>query len=159
MKFEFNFEKKHLYIISALIAVAAIALVVYAQTVVHNPGHTSDQLDLGPLQIVDSGNVKVNGNMQIVSPGKMDLGLEYIVNNHNCVTNKDDGPITATCPLGKKAIGGGYDCSCENDWYTRYDTVTSDRNGWMADCWDDSENSGRSPRFVFVLCANAVVAG
>lgn len=89
MKFELNFEKKHLYIISGLVAVAMIALIAYA-VVNPDPGHKYDQLDLGPITINSGSSATVNGDLT--------------------VTGTFNKVITATCTDWTGYSNGGSEC-------------------------------------------------
>ena len=65
MKIEINVKKKHLYILSALIAVFAIGLLVVAAG---NPavfGHTKDDLDLRPITF-PANKVKIDTGLEVV---------------------------------------------------------------------------------------------
>jgi hypothetical protein len=41
-------------------------------------------------------------------------------------------PVTATCPVGTKVIGGGATVSSESEGFVNDSGPTSDRNGWTA---------------------------
>jgi len=66
MKIEMNINKKHLYIISGLIAVFALTVFVTA-IYDRNPGHTYDQVDLGPISIdSETGPVTIRSSTSVI---------------------------------------------------------------------------------------------
>ena len=147
MKIEMNLDKKHIYIISGLIAV--FMLIVFAAAAVRNPGHTYRQIDFSPVLDIAEGPNKVTVNGDLFVAGKISSPSLIVCPLQTCVELAADYNH-CTCGgacTGGFVISGGGDCRT-NGWVV--ESRPSAVDTWVLACNDLI--AMQKPNNFYILC-------